>query len=78
MQMASARGNNLAPLGGSSFTFNNHMGDAEMADAPHLTPNFHDQRYDACIFPTDDILAMLSAAGTQQVQTLPGRYKIDL
>ena len=43
MQMASARGS-LGPLGGSSFTFNSPMGDAEMADAPHLEPHAHDQR----------------------------------
>ena len=45
LQMASARGS-LAPLGGSSFTFNNPLGDTEMADAAHVTPNFHDNRWD--------------------------------
>ena len=45
LQMASARGS-LAPLGGSSFTFNNPLGDTEMADAAHMTPNFHDNRWD--------------------------------
>ena len=44
MQMASVRGS-LGPLGGSSFTFNNPMGDTEMADAAHVTPNFHDNRH---------------------------------